>query len=462
MQWWNSQPIKSKNPQTRQEAVEKLAAQGTPHAFREIMEAAQDPEASVRLAVAKALGGCHDRNALPVLFNALRDPIDVVREAAVMSLRKIGDITTIEHVLPSLQDSHPGVRWHAVKTLERFGWQPRSDRERLLRDVAAGDYVNAAQAGLPALEFLEQSMNDTSFSNRRAVAEALGELGSDKAVGPLMAALKDAEPSVRAAAVEALGQLRDSRTIEPIKLCLKDPEALVRCAAARSLAVVGGHAAVSFLIKVIPDPHWSVRKAAVAALGHVQDSTATLSILPALKDPDHDVRETACQALGRIRDRRAIGPLVVALTDSQSSVRQAAAVALRDIDAHWEGSAEVQSAVPELNTALKDRDYWVRHAARDTLTRIENAALNAPPGFEPIDEKLNAAVDALVFALKHPERDFRQAAAEALGRLGNPQVTNLLTPSLKDKDPYVRQSVGKALQQLGSAVEAASPIERAA
>src|SRR5262245_42871124 len=98
MQWWNSQHIRSKNPQARQEAVEKLASQGTPNAFREIMGAARDSEASVRLAVAKALRSCHDRDALPVLFNALRDPVDVVREAAVMSLRKIGDITTIDHV----------------------------------------------------------------------------------------------------------------------------------------------------------------------------------------------------------------------------------------------------------------------------------------------------------------------------------------------------------------------------
>src|SRR5881409_442191 len=115
MQWWTAQQLKSKKPQARQEAVEKLAGEGSPSAFRSIISAASDPEAVVRLAVVRSLGACRQAEALRVLFKTLRDPIDVVREAAVMSLRKIGDITTIEHLLPALQDSHAGVRWHAAK-----------------------------------------------------------------------------------------------------------------------------------------------------------------------------------------------------------------------------------------------------------------------------------------------------------------------------------------------------------
>ena len=93
----------------------------------------------------------------------------------------------------------------------------------------------------------------------------------------------------------------------------------------------------------------------------------------------------------------------------------------------------------------------MRHAARDALQRIENAAANGLPGFEPLNEKLNVAVDVLVLALKHPDRDLRQAAAEALGRIGDPQVANLLTPNLTDSDVWVRQSVARALKQVGNA-----------
>ena len=198
MQWWTAQQLKSKHPDARQEAVTKLAGEGSAQAYRAIITLAGDREAVVRLTVMRALGGWREPTALKVLFKALQDPVDTVREAAVMSLRKIGDITTIQHLLPLLQDSHPGVRWHAVKTLERFGWQPRTDHERMLRDFALGDFVGAAQAGLPALEVLTKSLNEnTSFTHRRKVAEALGELGTDKVIGPLLISLKDPEPSVR-------------------------------------------------------------------------------------------------------------------------------------------------------------------------------------------------------------------------------------------------------------------------
>lgn len=464
MQWWTAQQLKSKNPDARQEAVTKLAREGSAQAYRAIITVAADPEAVVRLAVMRALGGWKEPASLKALFKALQDPVDTVREAAVMSLRKIGDITTIQHLLPLLQDSHTGVRWHAAKTLERFGWQPRSDHERMLRDFAVGDYVGAAQAGLPALEVLTKSLNseNTSFTQRRAVAEALGEVGSDKVVGPLVIALKDAEPSVRVAAIESLSQVRDSRTIEAIKACLEDNDANVRAAATTALGAFGGGSAVSTLVQAVRDTHWSVRKAAVVALGNLKSAAGVSAVIPMLKDPDHDVREAACATLSKLRDRQAITALVVALADAQSPVRHAAACALRDIEPDWDRTAEAQRAIPELQTAFRDREYWVRHAARDTLQRIENAAANGTPGFEPLDEKLNAAVDVLVLALKSSERDLRQAAAEALGRLGDPQVSNLLMPAIHDHDQWVRESVTNALKQVGSSVVAGSPIGQAA
>lgn len=461
MQWWTAQQLKSKNPEARLEAVEKLTAEASPQAFRSIIGVASDPETRIRLSVMRAMGGCRESEAMTVLFNGLHDAVDVVREAAVMSLRKIGDITTIQHLLPLLEDSHAGVRWHAVKTLERFGWQPRTEQERMLRDVAVGDYISAAQAGFPALEMLTKSLTDSSFTNRRAVAEALGELGGDKVAGPLVAALADREAAVRTAAVESLAQVRDPRAVEPLKACLKDREATVRAAAASALGVLGGTSVVAVLTKVVRDSHWSVRKSAVSALGNLKETSAVPALIPMLKDPDHDVRETACATLAKLRDRRAIAPLIVALADAQSSVRHAAVCALRDIEPEWERASEATAAVPELQAAFKDREYWVRHAARDALQRIDNAAQNAPV-FEPLDEKLNVAVDVLMLALKHSERDFRQAAAEALGRLGNPQIANLLMPALHDSDPWVRQSVAVALRQTGCDVDIAALMQHAA
>src|SRR5206468_615758 len=98
--------------------------------------------------------------------------------------------------------------------------------------------------------------------------------------------------------------------------------------------------------------------------------------------------------------------------------------------------------------ALKDREYWVRQAARETMKRIESAEQFA---FEQAggDEKLAAALDVLCGVLNHYQRDLRQAAAEALGRMGNEQLTSVLTPCLEDDDQWVRASAAAALEQLG-------------
>src|SRR5437868_835280 len=96
------------------------------------------------------------------------DPEPEVRETTVAALREIGDLQAVDAMVAALEDPHAGVRWHAAKTLERFGWQPRNDQQRLLRDVALGHFAAAAQAGLPALDHLMGALNDPRPENRRS------------------------------------------------------------------------------------------------------------------------------------------------------------------------------------------------------------------------------------------------------------------------------------------------------
>jgi HEAT repeat protein len=171
-----------------------------------------------------------------------------------------------------------------------------------------------------------------------------------------------------------------------------------------------------------------------------------------LKDPDHDVREAVIEALGQIQHRSAIEHLVVALADAQSSVRAAAAGVLRKIDPDWEHSKAARRAIPALKSALSSKEYWVRQAATDTLSKLSDLPKAEPTlsGFtDPVYYKRAAALQALVQALGDWDRDLRQAAAEALGRVADQRALDPLKAVLEDADEWVRQSAEEALWRMG-------------
>jgi HEAT repeat protein len=59
------------------------------------------------------------------------------------------------------------------------------------------------------------------------------------------------------------------------------------------------------------------------------------------------------------------------------------------------------------------------------------------------------AVEPLIAALKHGEREVRQAITEALGKIGNPQAVEPLIATLKDKEWKVRKASASALGKIG-------------
>jgi len=79
-----------------------------------------------------------------------------------------------------------------------------------------------------------------------------------------------------------------------------------------------------------------------------------------------------------------------------------------------------------------ENDYDVREAAADALGEIGDPR----------------AVEPLIAALGDPDGDVREAAAEALGTIGDPRAVGPLTAALKDPSGGVRQEAEKALARL--------------
>jgi hypothetical protein len=120
---------------------------------------------------------------------------------------------------------------------------------------------------------------------------------------------------------------------EPLIEALMDRNRMVRLNATEALGKIGNERAVEPLIKTLEDDWDSVvRLFATEALGKIGDARAVEPLIKTLENADNNVRRyAAAEALGMINDERAVEPLKEALQDDYKGVRHAAKEALEKL-----------------------------------------------------------------------------------------------------------------------------------
>ncbi len=179
-----------------------------------------------------------------------------------------------------------------------------------------------------------------------------------------------------------------------------------------------------------------------------------------LRARDSNVRQAAAKALGQLGDARAVNPLCARLGDRVPDVRQAVVTALVKL-----GGAR---AVEPLCARLGNWDSDVRRAAAEVLgqlgwkaERTETAIwwAIAIGDWSAAVLQLPEAVEPLCARLGDRDSGVRQAAATALGQLGDARAVAPLCSCLQDRADSVRQTTVMALRTLNS--RAALPALRA-
>ncbi len=310
--------------------------------------------------------------------------------------------------------------------------------------VPPGDDEVTAAARAPDFAAIQQDLLATDGFVVRAATEQVKEQGPE-AVEAHASALRDrlADKSAdrRGGAAYTLGLLGDERAVDPLIAALKDEDAVVRVAAARALGRIGDERAVDPLIGALQDEDEIVREAAAWALGSIGDEQAVEPLIAALQDEDERtfVRVAAGETLGLIGDEQAVAALIAVLQDEEPPVQRVAAYAL--------GRIEDTSAVPDLIALLNDtsREPHVRSEVADALGKIKH----------------QQAVDPLLAVLQNREEDaiVRRGAAHALGMIGDERAVRPLISVMQDpEEPRpVRDGACGALEMIGTpeALEAA-------
>ncbi len=168
---------------------------------------------------------------------------------------------------------------------------------------------------------------------------------------------------------------------------------------------------IDILIVQLRDGRWTTRAEAARTLSDFPSPLARDDLLRCLKDQEDRVRYWAVRALDRLEGRDLALPLARRLSDSSASVRMVATRAL----AHRVDREVLGEILAVLDDSHEDVVYWAIQAV---------VAYGA------------YAIPQLISSLGHTSWRRREAAAEALYRLGEEAVEPLLL-SLDREEPHV-------------------------
>lgn len=197
--------------------------------------------------------------------------------------------------------------------------------------------VSATQIGMrekarSRIESLRPLLKDPVEAVRIAAAEAIERLEAASSVDEILATLKTGNKGARIGAIYALGEIGGERVLPPLVYCARRPEVDIRLVATAVLGKLALPAALPVLVELLDDVDPTVQGRAIAGLRNFQVTADILNRLrPFLNASDGVLEAEAALTLAWLNDLYALGPINELLTSHHASSRQAAATALSRI-----------------------------------------------------------------------------------------------------------------------------------
>lgn len=447
-----------------------------------------------------------DIDVVAPLIEFLQDPDEELRTYAALALGDRKDPRSVPALIATIQnDPDTNVRYHSIEALGKL--RPPEATEALLAIAESRDFF----LGFPALDALRQ-IGDTSIAPRLVplladsllcapTAVALGLLGDQEVVKPLVQLLNQANAPTRAIAQSLAALYNRYETVygegphitdlfkEAITLngCqnLLDALSLANPEELKSLVLLLGwvdnQESAKALTKLLSEP--AVRKevvealvrygegvsellmeqleshdletryAAVVALGRIGDTRA-VGILTRLLKADPELVIAAADALARIGDRSAFEALLELLGHQDAGVRQAAIAALNSLG-HPDMPEKLQTLLINDNpylreSAVKIAGYFAfaeclelfLQSCQDTDERVRRAAIEHLPYLTENEQEI---MPILAAALARETAKVRAAAARALAQIDSSLAFPYLKTAIADTDPWVRYYAARSI-----------------
>jgi HEAT repeat protein len=282
--------------------------------------------------------------------------------------------------------------------------------------------------GRAAIEPLISTLSDNDGEVREHTASILGWIKDERAVEPLILAMKENRIEIRTAvfALAMIAEARsDERAIEVLIANLKSGSD-GWSTASDGLRRTGGPALAQLIAAAKNERNGGdVRNWAVHIIGEIEDPRAVEQLVNVLQEEEEEIyiRRAAAESLGKIRDARAVDTLITLIDHSYERLRSSVTSALVRIG---------NSSVNPLLKVLGEDSVDVRRTAAWALGEIKDIRATEP----------------LIKALRDTDEKVRCYAALGLGKIKHARAVEPLVAALRDNDWSVQEAACKALREI--------------
>ncbi len=305
--------LRDDNPNIRRGAAIAAGEERIPEAAPGLVALLKDPQWQVRQAAAYALGLLKEKRAQPFLRKVIGadETNERVRIITILN-QKAKNLAEAKEAIVRIWGEDFKEKEVHLPVLRTAAWAlSRVQEERIINpliEIIKGGIqaqLIPALSGLTALgvheaeELVIDCLKHEQWRVRQTAAIALGKIGSEKSVAPLLEAYGDARWEVRLEVVIALNNLKAKESRDLFVRALEDERAEVRRAAAIALGNTRDENVAESLKKALSDKSWSVRKAGYASFGNLKVKALKEDILKGLTDEDEEVRQEAALAYAR-------------------------------------------------------------------------------------------------------------------------------------------------------------------
>lgn len=204
--------------EVRIRSAQALGHMPKPESVPYLIAALKDENAKVQVSAAESLGMTRDPRAVEDLMLALDDQNDVVRATAAQALGKIGDSKAIGPLVDAWVNGRLAwLDWAFGKQngsrpiIVSFGTSAVAPLRAVYQSIAEKQrdeiFCALVQVGDPPLDSLAELLKGGDKALCKKIAAALGELGTEGVVRPLVEALRHEDPDVRESAARALDRI---------------------------------------------------------------------------------------------------------------------------------------------------------------------------------------------------------------------------------------------------------------
>jgi HEAT repeat protein len=446
--------LKDEDKRIRLDAARALLL-SVPHrkaVVAEFAQAVKDSEVAHRRAAVESVFTVSPRpREMLEVFGALLDDPDA--QVAANAAQAVWELSKdAKRVVPTLnrilQDDDGFKPYMVMTTLRQMGPEARPCLPGLLRGPsvytpALGDIVR--QIGPAALpEVLDATAATNTSAVRRKAVEVLGNAGPDS-LPHLQRLMGDKNLAIREAAVRSVGAIgpKAKEALPALMQFARDDNANFRTAAIQSLGKLGPEAkpAAELLLTALKDMDVGVRYAAVTALSQVPLDPRTA--LPAIdaEIKDDKVAYVRFQAiLLRLKldaDPTPVLPFLGEMLNDVGSQQQVIRIL-------GEQGPKARPALPQL-MALVQSGKPVVPSHLELITALVQ-----------IDPEGKTIAAALLTLVRDRDRAVRLSAFSHLARMGQECDVTPLLPELRTNDLAARQTLHRAMRQLGPRAKGAT------